>query len=98
VLSVLSVMQQYKLYLEAVIYCCPNPRLYHEYQRDNPLSPVGGGLEYQTTNRVLSARGYNWDTLFLGDINTGTWLIRLGESQIRQADMVMCSAGLWTRE
>jgi hypothetical protein len=27
-----------------------------------------------------SARGYNWATLFLGDINTGTWLSRLGES------------------
>jgi hypothetical protein len=28
----------------------------------------------------LSARGYNWATLFLGDINTGTWPSRLGES------------------
>jgi hypothetical protein len=24
--------------------------------------------------------GYNWATLFLGDINTGTWPSRLGES------------------
>jgi hypothetical protein len=32
----------------------------------------------------LSARGYNWATLFLGDINTGTWASRLGESQMRQ--------------
>jgi hypothetical protein len=31
-----------------------------------------------------SARGYNWITLFLGDINTGTWLSRLEESQMRQ--------------
>jgi hypothetical protein len=31
-----------------------------------------------------SARGYNWATLFLGDINTGTWPSRLGESQMRQ--------------
>jgi hypothetical protein len=28
-----------------------------------------------------SARGYNWDTLFLGDINTGIWPSRLRESQ-----------------
>jgi hypothetical protein len=25
--------------------------------------------------------GYNWATLFLGEINTGTWPSRLGESQ-----------------
>jgi hypothetical protein len=31
-----------------------------------------------------STRGYNWATLFLGDINTGTWPSRLGESQMRQ--------------
>jgi hypothetical protein len=29
-----------------------------------------------------SAWGYNRATLFLGDINTGTWSSRLGESQI----------------
>jgi hypothetical protein len=29
-------------------------------------------------------RGYNWATLFLGDINTGTWPSRLGESQMRE--------------
>jgi hypothetical protein len=32
----------------------------------------------------VSARGYNWATLFLGDINTGTWPSKLGESQMRQ--------------
>jgi hypothetical protein len=31
-----------------------------------------------------SAWGYNWATLFLGDINTGAWPSRLGESQQRQ--------------
>jgi hypothetical protein len=31
-----------------------------------------------------SAQGYNWTTLFLGDINKGTWPSRLGESQMRQ--------------
>jgi hypothetical protein len=28
------------------------------------------------------AWGYNWATLFLGEINTGTWPSNLGESQI----------------
>jgi cytochrome b len=27
------------------------------------------------------ARGYNWATLFLEEINTGTWLSRFGDSQ-----------------
>jgi hypothetical protein len=31
-----------------------------------------------------SAWGYNWATLFLGNLNTGTWPSRLGESQMRQ--------------
>jgi hypothetical protein len=53
----------------------------------------GGGLEYlhhtpyesyEATKMEPSARGYNWVTLFLGDINTGTWPSRLGESQMRQ--------------
>jgi hypothetical protein len=34
--------------------------------------------------RELSARGYNSDILFLGDINTGTCPSRLGESLMRQ--------------
>jgi hypothetical protein len=29
-----------------------------------------------------SAWGYNWATLFLRDINTGTWPSRLGEARI----------------
>jgi hypothetical protein len=33
-------------------------------------------------NPMLGA--YNWATLFQGDINTGTWHSRLGESQMRQ--------------
>jgi hypothetical protein len=32
----------------------------------------------EATKREPSARGYNWATLFLGDINTGTWPSRLG--------------------
>jgi hypothetical protein len=34
-----------------------------------------------------SAWGYNRATLFLGDINTGTWSSRLGESQIGDSKM-----------
>jgi hypothetical protein len=37
---------------------------------------------YEATKRVPSAWGYKWVTLFLGDINTGTWPSRLGESRI----------------
>jgi hypothetical protein len=32
--------------------------------------------------REPSAWGHDWATLFLGDVNTGTWSSRLGESQI----------------
>jgi hypothetical protein len=46
---------------------------------------VAGGktrhVQHRATKRKPSARGYNWVTLFLGDINTGTWPSRLGESQ-----------------
>jgi hypothetical protein len=36
-----------------------------------------------------NAWGYNWVTLFLGEINTGTWPSRLGESQkLRQRNML----------
>jgi hypothetical protein len=37
-----------------------------------------------TLTRVVqpSARGYNRDTLFLGDINTGTWPSRLGSLKL----------------
>jgi hypothetical protein len=31
--------------------------------------------------RELSAQGYNWATLFIGDINMGTWTSRLRESK-----------------
>jgi hypothetical protein len=34
------------------------------------------------TLREPSAWGYNWATLLLGDINTGTWPFMLGESRI----------------
>jgi hypothetical protein len=30
-----------------------------------------------------SGPGYNWATLFLGDINTGTWPSRLGELKLK---------------
>jgi hypothetical protein len=64
---------------------------------DFDIDQVGGGLEYlhrsyaSCKRRVLKddvkltqCPGYNWATLFLGDINTGTWPSRLGESQMRQ--------------
>jgi hypothetical protein len=34
-----------------------------------------------TKNAKPNARGYNWATLFLGEINAGTWPSRLRESQ-----------------
>jgi hypothetical protein len=34
--------------------------------------------------REDNARGYNWDTLFLGDTNTEGLAPRLGESHMRQ--------------
>jgi hypothetical protein len=33
---------------------------------------------------LLPPEDTNWATLFLGDINMGTWPSRLGESQMRQ--------------
>jgi hypothetical protein len=45
-----------------------------------------------------SARGYNWATLFLGDINTGTWPSRLGESQMRQVKCGLEFCGTLTKE
>jgi hypothetical protein len=43
----------------------------------DPYSRVLGFLD---RSRESSARGYNWATPFLGDINTGTRLSRLGVS------------------
>jgi hypothetical protein len=48
------------------------------------VNSCGGGVEYRSNanrrgdEKEPSAWGYNWATLFLGDINTGTWLSRLG--------------------
>jgi hypothetical protein len=46
---------------------------------------------------ILSVWGLalNWATLFLGDINMGTWPFGSGESQMRQEYMVMGPAGLF---
>jgi hypothetical protein len=41
-----------------------------------------------------SAQMYNWATLFLGDINMGTWPSRLGESQELRQYMVLGLAEL----
>jgi hypothetical protein len=66
----------------------------------------GGGLKYlrrshasrrkrrKGKNPVLG--GYNWATLSLGDINTGTWPSKLGEvSNVRH--LIMSPAGLGTK-
>jgi hypothetical protein len=81
--------------LEAMFSVESVTRLYNEYQLALPVwvNTCGGRLEYlhrspcesqEVTKSEPSARGYNWVTLFLGDINTGTWPSRLGESQMRQ--------------
>jgi hypothetical protein len=58
-----------------------------------PMNPCGGGLEYlhrSPVSRKKRRKGnlvpgrYTLATLFLADINTGTWPSRLGESQMRQ--------------
>jgi hypothetical protein len=48
-----------------------------------PSLPVceKSGLEYLLRSPAVV---YNWASLFLGDINTGTWASTLGESQIRR--------------
>jgi hypothetical protein len=44
--------------------------------------------------REPSDRGYIWSTLFLGDINAGTWPSRLGKSQeLGQQNMVFSPGG-----
>jgi hypothetical protein len=65
--------------------------------------PCGGGLEYfhrssasrkRRQKRNPVPRGiFNWVILFLRDINTGTWISKLGESQMRQQSMIVSSAG-----
>jgi hypothetical protein len=37
----------------------------------------------ENTKCQSSARGHNWATLFLGDINTGAWPSRLGELKLK---------------
>jgi hypothetical protein len=46
------------------------------------VTRITGQLELGLGEVEPSAWGYNRATLFLGDINTGTWSSRLGESQI----------------
>jgi hypothetical protein len=45
-----------------------------------------------------SARGYNWTTLFPGDINTGTWPSRLGGVSNETVKYGHEFCGTWTRE
>jgi hypothetical protein len=39
--------------------------------------------------RVAGVRGYNWATLLLGEINTGSWSSRLGS--LKNKDNKICS-------
>jgi hypothetical protein len=48
--------------------------------------------------KIHSALGYNWSTMFLEDIDTGTWLSRLWESQMSNLNMVRKLCGTWTQE
>jgi hypothetical protein len=41
-----------------------------------------------------SAWGYNWATLFLGDINTGTWPSRLGSLEFERVKYDVSPTGL----
>jgi hypothetical protein len=75
------------IYISVCMYIC-----IHIYTHIN-IKPRGGGLDYlhrspasrkMRPKKEPSARGYNWATLFLGDINTGTWPSRLGKSQMRK--------------
>jgi hypothetical protein len=65
--------------------------------------PCGGGLEYLHRSPTSHKRrqkgnpvpgGITGSSCFWGDINTETWPSRLGESQMRQQNMVVSSAGL----
>jgi hypothetical protein len=57
------------------------------------INASGGGTEYlhhspasskmRRKGNQVSARAYNWATLFLENMNTGTWPSSLGESQMR---------------
>jgi hypothetical protein len=58
--------------------------------------PCGGGFEYLHRSPAIRRRrqkvepgawGHIWVNLFLGDINTGTWPSRLGESRIWDSKM-----------
>jgi hypothetical protein len=46
-----------------------------------------------------NARGYNWATLFLGEMNRGTWPSRLGGSQkYRQYNRLMIPVGIRSKK
>jgi hypothetical protein len=63
----------------------------------NEVRPCGGRFEYlhrsPATKKEQIARGYNWTTLFLGDINTGPGSPGWGSSNLRQENMVLNSVG-----
>jgi hypothetical protein len=48
----------------------------------NTIGVVAAGVQH-------NAWGCNWSTLFMGEINTGTWPYRLGESKISVSKLLL---------
>jgi hypothetical protein len=72
------------------VYLCSHHHIYSKTLIDSDESPCGGRVKYlhrsptsrrKRRKREPSAWGYNWVTLFLGAINTGTQPSRLAESR-----------------
>jgi hypothetical protein len=60
-----------------------------------PLPPIFSlSLSLSLTFQELNARGNNRVTMFLREINIGTWLSKLWVSELRQWNMVMCHVKL----
>jgi hypothetical protein len=83
--------------LEAVFSMWSRPRLYTEGHHEKLASILCRGrvkyLHHSPANRRRRQKGnpvpwgFNWATLFLGDISTGIWPFKLGESQIWKSVM-----------
>jgi hypothetical protein len=58
--------------------------MYLEYSRVEEASNISTVAlrAVGTDEKELSVWGYNWTTLFLGNINKGNWPSRLGESHV----------------
>jgi hypothetical protein len=67
-----------------------NPRVEAGYNNSTVALRVAEGDEKRTR-----AGGYNWTTLSLGNINTGTWSTRLGVGRKELLDLSMAQKGLY---